>query len=637
MSNPTPNPEGPASAVPATLPPGGTRLTAPPAAPDDARFTLARFVEWVALAVLLGAIARALHPFYGWWVAVPVGITLTYSFSQLVHLALRPGQWGVRLLAGISAMVLACVTSSLTYSSIYATTAAGESARRDHLAKRERTQRDLQRLVSTAESAQKALADWAANAQAKSEAEARGGNTCPGRETKPMPGPISTWRADDAQVARTLAEQLQHHTLAAREATTAVLGLPEPDDYSQVKAAYAVLNRAIEATVPLSKGGWAGPSLMTLGDRRSSQIVYPGGQVLSCGDGARLSLIDTAAQHLKLLDDTPSLARLAPVIDLSQAQEVTTRGLVRGMNLLAYTVSLGRLGQFKDDALMVDALKQGAFTRETASFGLAILAELSVFFSAMLRRQAGAAPFELNLPAWVRAASRRPAPAGRLEALLRGAATLLSNLFYARPTEGPTAPAAAPGRSGAVALGPESSQFGAVTLADDPSMRSREEGWAVLLYPYHHSWGDEQDYLVLPNLPEVVVLQKAARSLAADDLMWCRAEKAGWREVCQAPFADELRAHLGDRCEKLTYVVYAVRPDYAQLLRLAMIAHQMPPQPTPAALPPAVPAVAAQPVAAVPLQAMAVAPAVPLPPGARARHLSLQRRLRTRLFGGQPA
>lgn len=541
------------------------------AAPTN--FTPARFFEGVALLVLLGAIARALHPFMGWWVAVPVAVMLTYSFSQLVHIALRPGRLGGRLLAGVSALVLACVTSSLTYSSIYATTAAGESAKRDYDAKRERTQRDLQRLVTTAESAQTAIADWAANAQTKSEAERTGGNTCPGRESNAKPGPISTWRADDAQVARMLAGQLQQLAQAARSTTAAVQALPEPEGFMQVKEGYAVLNRAVEAAVPLTKGGWAGPALTLLGDRKSSQIVYPGGTVLSCGDGARISQIDAAALHLKSLDQTAPLARLSPVIDLSQPQEVTTRGLVRGMNLLAYTLSFGRLGQFKDDSLMADALKQGAFTRETVSAGLAILAELSVLFAAMLRREAGSAPFQLNLPGWVQAQQRRDPQPGRLQALMRGGATLLSNLFYARShtADASSRAARAEAAPGGSTDGPESSQFGLVTLAPDPSFRNRETEWAQQLLPYHHSWGDEMDYLLLPRSPETLAARKIARSLAAHDLLRCKSAQADWREVERTPFAMDVRAQLGDRCTQLTYEVYTVRADYAQTLRLVLI------------------------------------------------------------------
>ncbi|MBQ0944042.1 hypothetical protein KAK07_11920 [Ideonella sp. 4Y16] len=398
-----------------SVPHDATAATAAPSGePAPASFTLARVVEGVALAVLLGAIARALEPFFGWWVAVPLGVVLTFSFSQLVHIALRPGKWHARLLAGASAVALACITSSLTYSTIYATTAATESARRDFAAKRERTQAELQRVVTTGESAQKAMVDWAQNAQAKSEAEASGGNTCPGRESNAKPGPISTWRADDAQVARTLAGQLQQHTQAAREATNAVLSMPEADDFAQVKLAYAVLNRAIEATVPLTRGGWAGPAVTSLGDRKSSQILYPGGAAISCGDRARLDLIDVASRQLAQLDQTAPLPRLAPVIDLSQPKEVTTRGIVRGLNLMASMMTGGWKGQFKDDPLMAEALKQGAFTRETSGFFLALLAEFSVLFTAMLRRDAGKAPFTLSLPAWLQAQRQRQPQPNRL-------------------------------------------------------------------------------------------------------------------------------------------------------------------------------------------------------------------------------
>lgn len=539
-------------------------------APPETRFTLTRFVELVAQAVLLGAICAALQPFTGWWVALPVALTLTYSFSQLVHMVLRPGALGWRLLAASAALVLACVTSSLTYSSIYAGTAAQESARRDFAAKRERTQRELQRMVSTAESARQAMQDWAATAGDKSRAEAVGGNTCPGRGSNRLAGPISTWRADDAQVAQTLVAQLQSRLQMARAAVGALQDLPEPSTYAQVRQGYALLNHAVELSVPLTRGGWAGPSLVTLADRRGSQIQYPGGVVVRCGDTARLALIDSAALHLRVLDEMPALARLNPVIDLDKPQEVTTRGLVRGMNLLVMALSAGQLGQFKDDPLMTDALKMGAFTRETVPFGLAILAELGVLFTAMLRRQAGNAPFSLNLPAWVHA--HRKAQPSPHQTVVLAASTLLSNLFYARTGRQETTVAA-------VAMpdeAPESSFFGSVTLAPDPTFRARETLWARLLQHHLHSWGDEQDYLLLPRLAETRAVRFLARCLASHGLLRCRRKVATWQDIADTPLADDVRLLVGDRCSEISYDVYAVRPDYAQVLRLALIDFHLP-------------------------------------------------------------
>lgn len=543
-----------------TLEHSGTAVAAP------SRFTLARAVEWVALGVLLGAIAKALRAFFSWGVAVPVAITLTWCFSQLVHVAMVPGKWYWRTLAGVWALVLACVTTSLSYSSIYAATSAPESARRDYEIKRERTQRELQRLVGAAESARQSISDWSEDAGSKAVAEAKGGMTCPGRDSGGKPGPISTWRGDDSRVAASLAGELQTLVTTAKSATTEVLALSPTDDFDQVKAGYAVLNRAIDAVAPLTKGGWASSALATLGDRRSSQITYPGGVAVSCGDGGRLSLIDHASLELKKLDDTPALPRLSPVIDLSQPQDVVMRGLVRGMNLLVYTLSAGHLGQFKDDTLMAEALKVGAFTRETASFGLSILAELGVVFTAMLRRQAGTAPFALNLPAWVQAHARRHPQPGRAQAAVRAAATLLSNAFYGRPAE---ADAKAPGSKVDVS---ESSMFGPVTLAEDPTFRERETRVArELLLPWYHSWGDDEDYLVMPHLPETRAARAAARSLAAHELVRCLSTKARWRNLCNSdPIAQEVRAQLGPVCEKLRYEVWTVRGDYAQIMRLGL-------------------------------------------------------------------
>ncbi|MBQ0944041.1 hypothetical protein KAK07_11915 [Ideonella sp. 4Y16] len=158
--------------------------------------------------------------------------------------------------------------------------------------------------------------------------------------------------------------------------------------------------------------------------------------------------------------------------------------------------------------------------------------------------------------------------------MVRAGAAILSNLFYAQPMAMGVAakPAGAAVAAGAMVFdAPESSQFGAVTLAPDPSFRARETEWAEALLPYHHSWGDEMDYLLLPRLPETRGARKIARSLATHNLLRCKTPSANWRDVDRTPFAMDVRDQLGDRCEQLVYEVYTVRADYAQTLRLALI------------------------------------------------------------------
>ena len=545
---------------------------------SETRFSLAVPAMLIAYAVLLGAVAYSLHAFMGWAAALPVAAVMTFVFGQLVAITV---QRGLRSAVGVAALIgtlaVGTVTTSLAYATYYAKTSASESARRDLLLKQERAEREVQRVVTLASSAQLAIDEWARDALEKSQMEVADGGTCPGRESAFKAGPISNWRRDDARVAGTLARELKTYVDGARQAALAVAQLPQPADFTAIKANYAALNTAIDRAASLSKGGFVGGAITTLADRRSSQIDHPRGS-MSCGDSGRLSLIERASVELDKLSDTQPMARLAPAIDLDQPMDVVTRGLVRGANMSAYFLSFGHLGNFSDDPLLAEAIKvSGWINRETVPFLLSLLAEAGVLLTSFIAAQAGRAPFRLALPDWVRHEEAVLPEPGTPQRWARRAAKLLSNLFW---TEGHRTPTRVHGYTTGVHAGaltvqghaaPESSNFAPIDLVPDPTLRQRERDFALRLAEWHHPWGME-DFVVLPFQPATKDERHMARALASHGLMRCVNSSAGWKMLEQrAPLTQALRDKLGSDCEQPLYEIWHVEPSYGHLLRLAAI------------------------------------------------------------------
>lgn len=549
-------------------------LTAAPphmaAPPQDSRFSLAVAARLVANLVLVASIAYALQAFMGWLPAVPVALVLTYVFGQLADIAVEQGLRSWRGALAIAGMVIVgTITTSLSYATFYARTSAAESARREYLSKKERTEREAQRVLTMATAAQLALTAWSQDAAEKSAVEERQGNTCATRPSDRLPGPISQWRKDDAKVAGTVGAEMLQLVSRARQAVESAAQSPAPEDFKAIKAGYTALNAAIDAVAALGKGGFADGALKTVADRRSSQIDHPGGR-MSCGDSGRVSMIERATVELSKLNETPSMARLAPSIDLDRPADVVTRGLVRGANLTAGALTLGRGANFEDDPLMKDSLaKNGWFNTQTVPYLLSLLAELGVLLTSFVAARAGRSPFRMAMPDWVQAQERHDPTPSVVPRWVRRGAKLASNLFWTVPdpsTEAPPAPAR-PGQRG-----PESSGFKRIDLVDDPTInRDRERGYAASLKDFHHAWGMD-DYIVLPIDRSTDRQRTMVRTLASHGLAELASDGAEWKIIARrVPLARALREHLGEGCERMLYQIWRVKPEYGHLLRLAVL------------------------------------------------------------------
>lgn len=552
---------------------------------DESRFSLALPFSLLSQGLLLGGVAYSLQPFVGWALAVPFGAVLTYVYSSTVDYAVdRTHRRAVRALALAGAVVIGTVTTSLTFATYYGKTSAPESARREYLAKRDRGEREVQRIVTLADQAQKAMVAWSKDAAEKSGRESTAGGTCASRESSGKAGPISNWRADDAKLAAKLSADMESLVDDARSAAEALRTLPPPDDYALVKKGYAALNAASDQVAPLAKGGAMEVTLAALADRRNSHVDHPGGKFI-CADSNRESLIENATTALGKLNETVPPARALPTIDLDKPMELVTRGLVRGTTITAHfavKVASGGMASgfnFADDPLLKEQIdKVGWINRETVPYFLSLLAELSVLLTSFVAAQAGRAPFRLSLPGWLR--RREPALAGGRAGHcgLHVAGKLLSNLFWTEGTPGAAAAgAAAPaGLAQGAAVGvlaePESSVFSAITLADDPTIRQRERDFAAVLAKWHHAWG-MVDYLVIPQDEQPRPEPAMARELASHGLTTPLADGVRGEILLQQrpQLAPQLYANAGTLANELDYQVWRVRPDYGHLLRRAAL------------------------------------------------------------------
>ena len=595
----------PGNASPPTPMPHDQPRTAPAA---ESHFSLAMPARLVANGVLLAGIAYSLQPFMGWLAAVPVAAVQTFVFGKLVDIVVSPlHRKTVRAAAAVGALAVGTVTTALAYATYYARITAPESARRHFIALKEQRDREVQRVVTLASTAQQAMVDWSADAAEKSALESTRGNTCPTKGTNGIAGPISTWRKDDSKVAASLANELKTLVDAARQAAADVAQMPPIDHPKALTPAYAAMNTAIDKAATLVKGGWAEGALTALAERRSSQIDHPAGKI-TCGDSGRLSLIERASVELTKLNEMPAMARLVPAIDLDKPMDVVTRSLIRGATITTHAATFGYAGNFNDDPLMKEQLRTvGWIGRETMPYGLSLLAEGGVLMTSFVAAQAGHVPFGLSLPAWLR---RREATANArrrsawAEALLAGGrllAKLLANLFWAdapagrvhhtpsalaQQTGGLTALTAARPAGAVPAAGlPESSAFGPIDLPDDPTLRDRELGFTAALAGWHHPWG-MLDYLLLPMTAGHSTEQRMARALATQGLAHFVADGVGWKALTQQrpAVAPMLQRQLGSEADRLLYEVWQVKPAYAHLMRLAALGPVAPAAHPPAAV-----------------------------------------------------
>lgn len=553
--------------------------------PVKSKFTLSRAAHWCAQALLAAAITSSLKDFLTLWIAVPLATTLTFVFGELVRLAMSPSAWWQRVAAMIGALMIGSTSVALSYSTAYQRFFATPSAILDFTSRREPAERELQRVLGLAQTAQSALQTWAQDAAEKARIEstdgAAGGGTCPSRpESLGRRGPITTWRSDDARVAGSLAADLKGLLDRAAAGTQTLTALPKPKDFAEVKLGMDLANKALDDIARLTGGGnFAQSTIKALQDREASMVTIRTGETVGCGDGARLALIDRAKAALETLAATKPPPRLQATVDLADPQDVLTRGWLRGFNGALSMATLGHAGQFTDDPLMLQALKNGLVNRETVGFLLAVLLEASVVFTALVLARQGRAPFGDNLPDWIRAAESRNGTPGPVRRGLMGAAKRVANAFYAEP-EAPASGTAVQVLDARL----DSASFGDVELNAEPRYPARETRWSSELLDFHFPWGAD-DYLIVPVLPTTRRVRSMAHSLRAQGVLDFITESADHRLL--AGKRDALRymqGKLGDTWQDVDYAVFRIKPAYAHVLRLTLIDSQppqsLPPQPT---------------------------------------------------------
>ncbi len=542
------------------------------------RFTAARVAHWCSLALLAAAITYALKAFLTLWIALPLALTLTFVFGELVHLAMSPDRWWQRALAVVGALMVGSTSCALSYATLYTRLFAAPSAILDFTSRREPAERELHRVLGLAQTAQSALQTWSQDAAEKARIESTegtaGGGTCPSRpESLGRRGPITTWRSDDARIAGSIANELRGLIDNATSNTKALTALPKPKDFADVKAGMDVANKALDDVARLTGGGnFAQGTIKALEAREASLIELRNGETVGCGDGARLALIDRAKAALETLASAKPQPRLHATVDLTDQQDVLTRGWLRGFNGTLAMTTFGHAGQFSDDPLMQQALKSGIINRESVGFLLAVLLEASVVFTSLVLARQGRAPFGDNLPDWIRAAEARNSTPGPMRRALIGTAKRVADTFYAEPE--------APVQGTAIQMldaQPDSASFGDVDLHPDPRFPKRETVWSSELLEFHFPWGSD-DYLIVPMVERTRRVRSMAHALRAKgvlDFITCSADHEMLARKHDA--VHHMQSTLGDTWRDVDYEVFKVKPAYAHVLRLSLIDSQPPP------------------------------------------------------------
>jgi hypothetical protein len=515
--------------------------------------------------VMVMSIAYSLVAFITAWVAVPVAVCLTWVFAELVERVVAPGPGAggaaARSFAAGGAVLLFMITMGLSYGTLYARLFAQTSAVKDFEARRVTLQRTLRALHAKGEEARVALYEWAAYAAAKAAEERNNGGTCPAKtHTRGREGPITIWRSEDARVAKSLQDELAQLLTRATRALESASAI-KATDFAGVVDVSSKLNQALEHSLDISASGAFPAHTLAAVDSRAAVTVRWNGAELDCEDGVRKHLLDRARMALDGMAKATLPKPIGVSIDLSDATDVVTFGLLRNFNSMLSIVSAGRLGSFDEDPLFREAWARGGLVnRETLGQFLACLVELCVFFTGALSARRRGRVFEYGPIEWLQAWERAPAsatPAGRLGkiAALVAAKGLLGMFYTVRSDEAPahvTPAAPTPVRA-------------------DPRFHEREIAMGKALAPFLHSWLD-RDYLLVPHSPAGLRARVVAQSLQFMRLARCLTPSAGWDDVRPLrPAADALLA-IDPQAGDQRYEVYRLSPDYAQCLRLALLA-----------------------------------------------------------------
>lgn len=528
-------------------------------------FAPALAVHLLTVTLMAGAVAWSIAQLIGWWVAMPIGIALTYVFSMLAKRLTAPRYVvtrGQRVASGIAAIGIFAVTVSLSYGSLYATLFAETSALTNFAAARVPLERALEQAIANAQTAQNALRDWSVHSRTMRDLEQHQGGSCPAKPASlAIRGGIARWRDADALTASTLSAELASRVTQLRQSVDTAKALT-PTTFRQLQEASRQWNAAVEMEESLARGAYIKAAKDSLTRQLAAEISWPR-ETFRCGDTARDELIERALSALKQIERGPALQPLAVVIDLSNRQDIAGRGMIRGFNMILKALSFGAAGSFVDDALMVEAVKKGLINRETLPFALSALLELSVLLTGALVHQRRNVVFPYQpvtaLTRWSRGADElqprllRIIAAGTLLAM-----RTLINLVFAEATND------GDGKY-RERFGPTPGTF---EVPEDPVYPDRTMSWGNQLLPY---WVPMHggDYLVIPNTQRCVRQLHAARALCE--------QGATTQLHFDAPFpllsetATRQMTRLLPDARGRTYAIFKISPSFAQALRIRVL------------------------------------------------------------------
>lgn len=141
---------------------------------ERASLTLLPLMHWISVVMLAGSAALALSGFMPLVAAVAGATVLTFLLKTLVEHAVEAFAAKQFLRGGLLASVaglIASITVALTAATLYAKVFAAPSAISDWTLRREPLERELQRVLALAGTAQSATQAWARDAGAKAQQE----------------------------------------------------------------------------------------------------------------------------------------------------------------------------------------------------------------------------------------------------------------------------------------------------------------------------------------------------------------------------------------------------------------------------------------------------------------------------------
>lgn len=538
-----------------------------------AHFDPALAIHLLTQTVMVGAVAWSIAAFVNGWIALPVAIAFTFTFSRLARTVVSSDplvtKWQ-RSRAAVGAWFIFSVTMAMSYSTLYERVFAETSALRHFQAGRTSTQRQLETTVADAVAARNALASWAADSRIKAQQESRlngGGGTCPNRSgTNGKRGPITMFREAEASIATTLHTELGA-SVAALQAQVGAIAPGKAGNYADVTRISAQINAGIEMAEALAHGSQLRSASETIQRQLVGTIQWPDGTEFECGDLAREEQIRAALNALQSLQKLPPQKPLVAAIDLTNPQEVATRGLLRSFNSGIRLFSFGFAGSFDDDDLMRDALKSsGVVNRETLGLFLAGLIEAAVLLTAGMAARRGNAPLPLDplraLQDWQGAATGTRGAVRVLHIAGILIARLVVNLLWATPMQDRQETSAAGNLF-------KSSNHPLVELQNDPDIPARELGWTHKLLPYLFGFHG-RDYIVLPQ-GRAPMASLAIRALDYSGAAVLIGTEVPWQTVAQHRDAARCLLRMLADAQALTYEVYALAPSFAQGLRLSLL------------------------------------------------------------------